>query len=70
MGSYTDEPAAPEGIGGLLFRAMASLVLVACGTWVGYAVYPKAALAMGAVGVLAIVLIVAWRARRFRTRIG
>jgi hypothetical protein len=70
MGRYTDEPGAPEGIGGLLFRAVTGLVIIASGTWVGYAVYPKIALAMGAVGVLAIVLIVAWRASRLHTRTG
>ena len=64
ISSYTSEPAAPEGIGGLMFRAMLSLAVVATGTWVGYTVYPKAALAMGVVGALAIAIIVALKAKR------
>jgi membrane protein implicated in regulation of membrane protease activity len=66
MSSYTSEPAAPEGIGGLMFRAMLGPAVIAAGTWAGYAVYPQAALAMAAVGVLAMGIIVALKARRLQ----
>jgi hypothetical protein len=66
MGSYTDEPRR-ETLGDLIFRAVSGLATIAGGTWVGLSVYPELAISMGIVGVVAVLSITAWKARRLNT---
>ena len=65
MGSYIDEPPAPEGLGGLLFSAAIGLVGVGLGAWGMFESYsPQVALGAAAAGAAAIVVVVVWKARR------
>ncbi len=67
MGSYTDEPKR-ETRGDLFYRAGSGLIIIAAGTWLGLLVYPKLAIAMGAVSALAVVAISAWKVRHLNAR--